>query len=183
MQKPDNSNNAYIFDHDQIMATYGRKYFQDDSIWQSNHSSAIIDLDFHYDRERLEGAYSASMYLQSKVPDYMGYEWAEILAMYKTIRQIDMIKLVIVDIDDTLWRGVAAEQSESELGLEALEGWPLGLAEALGHLKRRGIVLAIASKNDESRITQILSRSYGRRLSAGRLRYPEDKLAAESGQC
>ena len=159
-------NNAYIFDHDQIMATYGRKYFQDDSIWQSNHSSAIIDLDLHYDRERLEGAYSASIYLQSKVPDYVRYEWAEILAMYKTIRQIDMIKLVIVDIDDTLWRGVAAEQSESELGLEALEGWPLGLAEALGHLKRRGIVLAIASKNDESRITQILSRSYGRRLSA-----------------
>ena len=159
-------NNAYIFDHDQIMATYGRKYFQDDSIWQSNHSSAIIDLDLHYDRERLEGAYSASIYLQSKVPDYVRYEWAEILAMYKTICQIDMIKLVIVDIDDTLWRGVAAEQSESELGLEALEGWPLGLAEALGHLKRRGIVLAIASKNDESRITQILSRSYGRRLSA-----------------
>jgi FkbH-like protein len=159
-----NFNNAYIFDHDQIMATYGRKFFQDDSIWQSNHSSAIIDLDFHYDRERLEGAYSASVYLQSKVLDFIGYEWAEILAMYKTIRQIDMIKLVIVDIDDTLWRGVAAEQSESELGLEAIEGWPLGLAEALGHLKRRGIILAIASKNDESRVTQILSRSYGRRL-------------------
>jgi HAD superfamily phosphatase (TIGR01681 family) len=157
--------NAYMFDHDQIMATYGRKYFQDDSIWQSNHGSAIIDLDFHYDQERVEGACRASTYLQSKVSDYMGYEWAEMLAMYKTICQMDTVKLVIVDIDDTLWRGVAAEQSESELGLEALEGWPLGLAEALGHLKRRGIILAIASKNDESRVTQILSRSYGKRLS------------------
>ena len=157
-------NNAYIFDHDQVMATYGRKYFQDDSIWQSNHNSAIIDLDFRYDQERVEGACRASTYLHSKVSDYMGYEWAEILAMYKTIRQTDAVKLVIVDLDDTLWRGVAAEQSESELGLEALEGWPLGFAEALGHLKRRGVVLGIASKNDEGRVAQILSRSYGRRL-------------------
>ena len=157
-------NNAYIFDHDQVIATYGRKYFQDDSIWQSNHSSAIIDLDFLYDQERVEGACRASTYLQSKAADYMGYEWAEILAMYKTIRQMDMVKLVIVDIDDTLWRGVAAEKSESELGLDALEGWPLGFAEALGHLKRRGVVLAIASKNDEDRVAQILKRSYGRRL-------------------
>jgi FkbH-like protein len=157
-------NNAYIFDHDQVVATYGRKYFQDDSIWQSNHNSAIIDLDLLYDQERVEGACRASTYLQSKVSDYMGYEWAEILAMYKTIRQMDMVKLVIVDIDDTLWRGVAAEQSENELGNEALEGWPLGFAEALGHLKRRGVVLAIASKNDEGRVAQILSRSYGSRL-------------------
>jgi FkbH-like protein len=157
-------NNAYIFDHDQVVATYGRKYFQDDSIWQSNHNSAIIDLDFLYDQERVEGACRASTYLQSKVWEYMGYEWTEILAMYKTIRQMDMVKLVIVDIDDTLWRGVAAEQSESELGLAALEGWPLGFAEALGHLKRRGVVLAIASKNDEGRVAQILSRTYGRRL-------------------
>ena len=157
-------NDAYVFDHDQVMATYGRKYFQDDSIWQSNHSSAIIDLDFLLDQERVEGACRPSTYLQSKVPDYMGYEWAEILAMYKTIRRMDTVKLVIVDTDDTLWRGVAAEQSESELGLEALEGWPLGFAEALGHLKRRGILLAIAGKNDEGRVAQILSRSYGRRL-------------------
>jgi FkbH-like protein len=157
-------NNAYIFDHDQVVATYGRKYFQDDSIWQSNHSAAIIDLDFLYDQERVEGAYSASTHLQSRVPEYIGYEWEEILAMYRTIRQIDRVKLVIVDIDDTLWRGVAAEQSESELGSEALEGWPLGFAEALGHLKRRGVVLAIASKNDEGRVAETLSRSYGRRL-------------------
>ena len=157
-------NNAYIFDHDQVVATYGRKYFQDDSVWQSNHNSAIIDLDFLYDQERVEGACRASTYLQSKVSEYMGYEWTEILAMYKTIRQMDMVKLVIVDIDDTLWRGVAAEQNEAEPGLEALEGWPLGFAEALGHLKRRGVVLAIASKNDEGRVAQILSRTYGRRL-------------------
>ena len=49
-----------------------------------------------------------------------------------------------VDIDDTLWRGVAAEGS---LGI--LEGWPMGFMETLLVLKKRGILLAIVSKNDE----------------------------------
>ena len=31
--------------------------------------------------------------------------------MHRTIRQRDTVKLVAVDLDDTLWRGVAAEGS------------------------------------------------------------------------
>jgi FkbH-like protein len=52
--------------------------------------------------------------------------------------------LVAVDLDDTLWRGVAAEGT---LGI--LEGWPKGFMETLLYLKKRGILLAIISKNDE----------------------------------
>jgi FkbH-like protein len=68
----------------------------------------------------------------------------EIFAMYRTIGQHDTVKLVVVDLDDTLWRGVAAEGT---LGI--LEGWPMGFMEALLLLKKRGILLAIISKNDE----------------------------------
>jgi FkbH-like protein len=64
--------------------------------------------------------------------------------MYRTVGQREMVKLVVVDLDDTLWRGVAAEGT---LGI--LEGWPMGLMETLLILKRRGILLAIISKNDE----------------------------------
>src|ERR1035441_6900192 len=53
-------------------------------------------------------------------------------------------ELLVVDLDDTLWRGVAAEGT---LGI--LEGWPMGFMEALLFLKKRGILLAIISKNDE----------------------------------
>jgi FkbH-like protein len=49
-----------------------------------------------------------------------------------------------VDLDDTLWRGVAAEGT-----LGAIEGWPMGFMETLLILKKRGILLAIVSKNDE----------------------------------
>jgi FkbH-like protein len=71
---------------------------------------------------------------------------------------------VIVDIDDTLWRGVAAERTDS-LPYTMLEGWPLGFAEALGYLHRRGVLLAIVSKNDEARVTEIWNRIYGGRLT------------------
>jgi FkbH-like protein len=64
--------------------------------------------------------------------------------MHRTIKQRDTVKLVAVDLDDTLWRGVAAEGT-----LGVLEGWPMGFIETLLILKKRGILLAIVSKNDE----------------------------------
>jgi FkbH-like protein len=57
---------------------------------------------------------------------------------------LDAVKLVAVDLDDTMWRGIAAEGT---LGI--LEGWPMGFMETLLILKKRGILLAIVSKNDE----------------------------------
>ena len=76
--------------------------------------------------------------------------WHHVEAMYKTLRQEDPVKLVIVDLDNTLWRGVIAEGDEID-GLTT-EGWPLGLMEALVYLKKRGIILAIASQNEDSKI-------------------------------
>jgi len=82
--------------------------------------------------------------------------------MLRTLRQIDQVKLVIVDLDDTLWRGVIAEE-----GIDrpmVTEGWPAGLVEALVTLKKRGVLLAIASKNDEDRIRSFWPHLYGGRL-------------------
>jgi len=70
------------------------------------------------------------------------------------------VKLVLVDLDDTLWRGVAAEEAEVP-SIVAREGWPLGFAEALMFLKRRGVLLGIVSKNDETRVREIWRRIYG----------------------
>ena len=82
--------------------------------------------------------------------------------MLRTIRQTDMVKLVLVDLDDTLWRGVAAEAAE--VSSTASEGWPLGFAEALMFLKSRGVLLGIVSKNDEDRVREIWRRIYGTRI-------------------
>ncbi|MBN2679339.1 HAD-IIIC family phosphatase [Acidithiobacillus montserratensis] len=58
------------------------------------------------------------------------------------------VKLIITDLDNTLWKGVLAEMDEI-IPVEVTEGWPLGYAEALLTCKARGILLAICSKNDE----------------------------------
>jgi FkbH-like protein len=63
------------------------------------------------------------------------------------------VKLVIMDIDDTLWRGVAAESAEGTP--HSVEGWPLGVIEALSFLKRRGVLLALVSKNEEAFIEKL----------------------------
>ena len=82
--------------------------------------------------------------------------------MLRTRRGIDGVKMVCVDLDDTLWHGVAAEADAVDGYL--VEGWPLGFAEALMMLKRRGIILAIASKNDAARVAEIWPQIFGPRL-------------------
>jgi FkbH-like protein len=65
-------------------------------------------------------------------------------------------KCVIVDLDNTLWPGVLAETGApfawepSISGVFSFVGLYFGLHEALLCLKKRGIVLACVSKNDES---------------------------------
>ena len=78
--------------------------------------------------------------------------------MYRTVRGVDQVELVIVDLDDTLWRGIVAEEGMSE---DTIEGWPMGVIEALQFLKKRGVLLGIISKNDESRIEALLDTIFG----------------------
>jgi predicted enzyme involved in methoxymalonyl-ACP biosynthesis len=92
---------------------------------------------------------------ETKTALYYRLAWTELLAMYRTVLQIDMVKLVVLDVDDTLWRGVGVERAASqheppENENPVIEGWPIGIAEALGHLRRRGVLLAIVSKTKKS---------------------------------
>ncbi|WGY69085.1 HAD-IIIC family phosphatase [Burkholderia cepacia] len=73
------------------------------------------------------------------------------------------IKLIVTDLDNTLWKGVLAEEEEI-IPSELVDGWPLGYAEALLECKRRGILLAISSKNDEKFIRENFAKVYGERL-------------------
>jgi FkbH-like protein len=157
--------NAYLFDQDQMVATYGRRNFQDDAIWTLNHNATLSDWDFPHDGGRLETIGPASAYYPSGISEYIQLAWLELISMYRTVRQIDSVKLVIIDLDDTLWRGVAAERGQNEGTIpELIEGWPLGFAEALNYLRRRGVLLAIISKNDESRVTNFWNHYLGGRL-------------------
>ena len=128
----------------------GKQFIEDDSITSSSHGSFLSDWDF------TATATESSRQVQ----------WAEPLPdpgrRVQTRRivgagchepdgtRVDQVKLVIVDLDDTLWRGIVAE--EGDISDETIEGWPMGVIEALQFLKKRGVLLGIISKNDESKI-------------------------------
>jgi FkbH-like protein len=78
-------------------------------------------------------------------------------------QEVQPVKLIITDLDDTLWIGVAAEKDDVGPGLA--EGWPIGYAEALLECKRRGLMLAICSKNDENLTRENFKKIWVDRLS------------------
>lgn len=153
--------NSYILDMDQISTSLGKRYLQDDIITATSHNSLIGAAEPK--THRIE--FMAAMSDHYEIHMYGTFResiWNEIIRMYRAVRQFDSVKLVIVDLDDTLWNGVSGDMPE--VGPEMLEGWPIGLAEALLYLKKRGILLAIASKNEESRIRDIWPKIFHNRL-------------------
>ncbi len=163
------SKNIYLVDADAVSASIGRRHVQDDIFTLISHNALLpfaceetgriepsASLGAHYERN------GAQQVVRSQ-SDFIGTLWAEIVAAYRTICQTDMVKLVVIDLDDTLWKGVSGDQES--IGPDMIEGWPLGFIEALAFLKRRGILLAIASKNDDERIRLIWDSILGRQLS------------------
>jgi len=137
--------NAYFVDIDQVSSSIGKKFCQDDMVWSFTHGTTLSDGDHDHDLARIAPPTSMQCHYSAKWVEFFEAVMHEIFAMYRTIGQRDAVKLVVVDLDDTLWRGVAADGT---LGI--LEGWPMGFMETLLLLKKRGILLAIVSKNDES---------------------------------
>ena len=156
------SSNAYFFDFDAVLATYGRRYTHEDVLMHVNHGAMLVGNPNDKGRDRLEPLPLVNEVYPVRPHNALVLAWTELLAMYRTVRQLDMVKLVITDIDDTLWRGVGVERTSH--GAEEIEGWPLGYVEALCQLKRRGVLLALLSKNEERLIAPIWRRLFGGRL-------------------
>jgi FkbH-like protein len=154
--------NAYLLDADQIASTFGKAFIQDDSIEMIGHNSVLDETLDAADRHRIEWLPPLTDLYNVHITGFARAIWAEMVAMRRTVRQLDQVKLVAVDLDDTLWRGIAAE---GEGGDDPIEGWPLGIIEALHFLKKRGVLLAIVSKNDEARIAQLWDQIMRGRMS------------------
>ena len=164
--------NAHVLDVDRIAASLGRRYVQDDSIAHFAHNALLSTSG--WDDSRIEPVAPMGAHYEVTWPAvFREAIWAEMLAMRRTVRQLDTVKLVVVDLDDTLWKGVSGDIAD--IGGQMVEGWPLGLAEALMYLRKRGVLLAICSRNEESRIRQIWPAIFGDRLS------PDDFAAVAIG--
>lgn len=154
---------CYLIDLDQIQASFGRKYFSDELITNFNHSSALAPIGFHDDKKRLEPPGDTIAIYTPKIETIIRSVIAEAEASLRTIEQVDSVKMVIFDLDDTLWRGVAADRNAIDIG-EMTEGWPLGVVEAAAYLRLRGVLIAIVSKNDEETALKIWESLYGSRF-------------------
>jgi len=137
--------NVHWVDTDQITSSIGKKYCQDDIVWSYTHGTTLSDGDHDHDLNRIQPPAPMQRHYTARWLEFFEALLHEVFAMFRSTRQLDVVKLVAVDLDDTLWRGVAAEGT---LGI--LEGWPMGFMETLLILKKRGVLLAIVSKNDET---------------------------------
>ncbi len=144
--------NAYLLDIDRICAAHGRRYVQDDGFMTIAHGGMMPLWGPNANRAE-PVAPTAEHYEITWQHHFPQAVWEEACLMFRTVRQSDAVKLVIVDLDDTLWNGISGEADAVDAGM--VEGWPIGLAEALAYLKKRGVLLAIASRNDEARIRAI----------------------------
>jgi FkbH-like protein len=139
--------NVHYVDLDEIASRIGKRHILDDSLHALSHGAMAGDFDHEHDRKRLHPPEPFSKVRDLKTVKFLDAIWQDTLERYEILMRRDPVKIVIVDLDDTLWRGVLAEDGIHPQGLE---GWPLGVVEALIFLKKRGILLAIASKNDEA---------------------------------
>jgi FkbH-like protein len=95
-----------------------------------------------------------------------------------TVLGVDAKKCVIVDLDGVLWPGVLAETGAPFAFDPAISspfsyvGLYFGLHEALLSLKRRGVVLACVSKNDEATVRELWT--YDDHYPRDRLLTPDD---------
>jgi FkbH-like protein len=149
--------NVYISDYDSLANAVGKRYFSNDLMGFYAHNAfwhadlRRFDVDPEYTRApRIEPVPEITDLYPSQLKEMLEALWRQWVAMYRTVNQVDAVKLVIFDLDDTMWRGQIAEHYGEGDSWPPLDGWPTGLWEAVNHLRARGIMVGICSKNEET---------------------------------
>jgi FkbH-like protein len=110
-----------------------------------------------------KNAYSPKSWYLSKTPysaEVLRHAAGEIKSALRSIRG-QARKLIVVDLDDTLWGGVVGDVGWESLrlgGHDHIGEAFVDFQRALKALRNRGILLAIASKNDESVALEAISK-------------------------
>ncbi len=115
----------------------------------------LLSVDTHAARDGLAAWHDAGLWHRAKqeVSPAASPMYGDLLVRLMAARQGRSFKCLVLDLDNTLWGGV--------VGDDGLEGLVLGQGSALGEafvafqtyareLSRRGIILAVCSKNDEA---------------------------------
>jgi FkbH-like protein len=153
---------VFVVDLENLYGLYGKRRLLDDSISLWGHLGSLTAFRDYWmpsvGRPELHALDPAALLGELGPSEKLELERLlarEQLDLLRAIRGIGRRKVVIVDLDNTLWPGVLAE-TESPFGGGALNHgridlspW-LGIHEALRALQHRGFLLACCSKNDEA---------------------------------
>ncbi|MCY0953002.1 HAD-IIIC family phosphatase [Streptomyces sp. H27-S2] len=123
-----------VVDEERLVARHGAAALFDDLVFPSGHHGGSLD---------------PSDERPHQLPA-LGHALAtEYLACHRIHRGAGRIKLVVTDLDGTLWPGIAADDGFDWLDGDATSRWVhVGLHQALSVLKSRGVLLATSSKGD-----------------------------------
>ncbi|MFF3775669.1 HAD-IIIC family phosphatase [Streptomyces sp. NPDC002232] len=123
-----------VVDEERLVARHGAPALFDDLVFPFGHHGGSVDpLD-----ER-----------PHQLPALGRALAGEYLACLRAHRSAGRIKLVVTDLDGTLWPGIAADEGFGWLDSDATSRWVhVGLHQALSVLKSRGVLLATSSKGD-----------------------------------
>jgi FkbH-like protein len=140
--------NAHFVDVDEIAAAIGKAGVDEGPLTFYSHRGP---LDVEYDDNTDSGYPTIPVRLSFDIRTaaFSRAVVRDVLHRHVIRSQRDRVKAVIVDLDNTLWRGLAAD---GDIG--SWNGRPQGLVEALKILKQRGLFIAIASKNDEGYVRE-----------------------------
>ncbi len=168
--------NAYLADVNSLANSYGKRNFLDDIIYFYSHGSVlgskvvINEAWAQHDNwpiwsapnsARVEPVPDLAELYQLEPEPFYKLVLDQIRYLHRVAQQVDQVKIVIFDLDNTLWRGQIAEHYETGRAWPDLNNWPVGMWEAVHHLRRRGILVSLCSKNDEDLVRDRWSRAVG----------------------
>jgi len=148
--------NTYLLDVNALGNSIGKRYFRDDTTAFFAHGGIleVLDADF-VPNARIEPLPSLWDVYENRKRPFAQAAFAQMVAAYRTVRQIDQVKAVIFDLDNTLWRGQIAEDYRPGKDWPAYGGFSFGIWEAIHYLRARGILVAICSKNDHAVVEEL----------------------------
>jgi FkbH-like protein len=131
----------YVLDYDALMARHGRERWHDQRLWLT-----------------------ARLPISADHITHMAQEWLRFIVPLAR----RSAKALVVDLDNTLWGGVIGEEGLNgiKLGAEYPGAAYQALQRTMLDLKRRGILLAICSKNNAEDAMEVLEKHPGMLLRA-----------------
>lgn len=160
--------NAYVADFEGLVSSMGKRAFLDDAVSFYAHAGMfcadVDDLDNYpswlgRSQARIELVNDVQQTYGLRPREFSELVLAQMTSIYRIATQVDTVKIVIFDLDNTLWRGQIAEHYEIGQEWPVSHLWPVGLWEAIHHLRRRGIMVSLSSKNDEHIVRERWSRA------------------------